>query len=75
MATTQNRTIGAPAPAEVREPIAALIAALGVREVARRTGLSREQATAIASGANVVAGTVALAREGLRRADGDKAVA
>lgn len=63
--TQRPRTI--PVPAEIQAFSAALVRELGPRKAAERLGVSRQAALSLAVGTTVERGTLALAREAMRR--------
>lgn len=54
-----------PTPEPIRLAVADLVHALGAREAARRLGVARHTALALACGAQVMPGSLALAREAM----------
>jgi hypothetical protein len=63
--TQRSRTV--PVPVEIQSYATALVRELGPRQAAERLGVSRQAALSLAVGATVERGTLALAREAMRR--------
>lgn len=58
--------------AVIREKTRALIRGMGATRAAKRLGIARATALALAADAAVSAGSLALAREALREQDGER---